>query len=195
MGEHRGLAFVVLLAVGGCADPYDHRIPKGTDSLDGAPELRAAVHDLPPADQAVVARYLEMGFAHEKAVTVREALTQVRQLDGQIAIENARRNKLAAALRVKLQKLEPIQGGWNVEISVTNTSGRDIAALRGRLEFENRFGDRGGDVQIRVEERLAVGAERKFVAFRDFVGNIPDGNVRAIWSAETIVFSDGTRLD
>jgi hypothetical protein len=93
-----------------------------------------------------------------------------------------------------------------VTIGFKNTSGKDIAGIKGILNFNDIFGDEITGIAFSYDQTLKAGdtatwagersvkyglhsdKDRKFAA-------LPDDKFKAIWNPEAIVFTDGTKLD
>ncbi len=93
-----------------------------------------------------------------------------------------------------------------IVLGFKNTSGKDIAGIKGTLNFNDIFGDELTGVHFSYDNTLKTGEAGAWSGSRSVkfglnsgkdrkFAELPDDKYKAIWVPEAIVFTDGTKLE
>lgn len=177
-------AFIVALV--GCVDPYDYKIPADMEKWKSDEALRTTIEKLKPEDKEVLARYM-LGAGMRQAfgqptseLSIRDAVAAQRKREAENAAKEAEEKALAE--RVKKEREEAIakmntiltvamtglsfhdadwrngvQDGFAVSFAFQNKTERDLAGVKGTVRFADMFDDEIKQVNLSMDEAIPAG--------------------------------------
>lgn len=225
------LSLVLAVFITGCSNPKDEVLPPNMNEADMT-VLAEKVKSLSEEDKALLTQYIvrsEMskafgGDGSSTGTTVGEAIENQKQWDmGQQAEEQAkieRAAKLKAEKDAKTAEFEKavsvtvfdknfVEVDWQsfitLDIDIKNNSTKEIAGLKGSIEFFDKFGDLiisfgfGDDtLNIPAGDSFKGTLSWDYNQFMDnhskFV-NTSLEDMKYKFEPEQILFEDGTKLD